>query len=74
MHSTYGAGRAHGGHRDLLWIAEGPIQSKILSSYRWKVTFNLFAFCKETARLLINFNEVLLKDGITRIINAPERG
>jgi GxxExxY protein len=27
---------------------------------------------KKPLGLLINFNEVLLKDGITRIINAPE--
>ena len=28
--------REHRGHRVLIWIAEGAIQIKLLSSYRWK--------------------------------------
>jgi hypothetical protein len=36
MVPTYGAGRGHKGHRVLIWIAEGAIQIKLLSSYRWK--------------------------------------
>ena len=36
MVPTYGAGREHKGHRVLIWIAEGAIQIKLLSSYRLK--------------------------------------
>ena len=36
MVPTYGAGREHRGHRVLIWIAEGAIQIKLPSSYRWK--------------------------------------
>jgi len=36
MQCTYGAGRGHREHRVLIWIAEGAIQIKLPSSYRWK--------------------------------------
>jgi len=38
MYCTYGAGRGHKEHRDLIWIALSAIQIKLLSSYRWKFT------------------------------------
>jgi len=42
------------------------------SSRRTQRFLTYLRFAKKPLGLLINFNEVLLKDGITRIINAPK--
>jgi hypothetical protein len=63
---------SHRGHRGLIWIAERAIQIKVASCYRRSFVWNSISshLAKEPLGLLINFNEVMLKDGITRIINA----
>jgi len=43
-----------------------------LSSQIIKAAGNYLRLSKKPLGLLINFNEAMLKDGITRIINAPQ--
>jgi len=68
---------SHRGHRVLTWIAEGAIQIKFPSSYRWKfasfrlwrerITSNLYilgSFCIETQPTLSYTASEPQKDGL----------